>query len=338
MPHNRNASRRDIIKYGGVSIAGASFAGCLGRNGGDGEYPNQPIRLIVPFSEGGSTDTFARQFQPHLSDELGVEIQVENIPGSASLRGAGEAFNADPNGYTYLMMNPPSTPLSSVIHETNWDIREMKGVAQYEATSILAMANPEHEIEGFEDLVSRYSNGELSQWAGQTVGSYYHVASLYLRENYDLQFEDYIGYEGNGPCTQSVVSGENPAGISSSTATQGFTADDRLDVVALLGSAGSPAYPDTPTLPELGYENMDFLANLTRTFAAPPETPDERIQTFSSAVESIQSNEELQQWAEETGANFIYEGPEATDNLIDQVVNTVQEELDLESIREQVNN
>ncbi|MFC7009817.1 hypothetical protein [Halalkalicoccus salilacus] len=106
---------------------GASLAGCLGRDGGD-EYPSQSIRLVVPFSEGGSTDTFARQLQSHLSDELGVEIQIENIPGSASLRGAQEAYNSDPDGYTYLMMNPPSTPLSTVINDTDWDITEMKGL------------------------------------------------------------------------------------------------------------------------------------------------------------------------------------------------------------------
>lgn len=336
MADNHKKSRRSVLKYSGVSIAGVSLTGCLGRNGG-GEYPSQPIRLIVPFSEGGSTDTYARQMQSHLSDELGVEIQVENIPGSASLRGAQEAFTSEPDGYTYLMMNPPSTPLSTVINETDWDITEMKGVASYEVTSILIMVNPENEIQGFEDLLSRYSNGELGQWAGQTVGSYYHVASLYMRQTYDLSFEDYIGYEGNGPATQSVVSGENPAGVSSSAATQGFTEDGRIEVPVLLGSAGTPAYPDTPTIPELGYENMDFLGNLTRSFAAPPETPDENIQTFSSAVESILSNDELQQWGEDTGANFEYMGPDETDQLIDTVINTVNEELDVESIREQVN-
>ncbi|MFC7009818.1 Bug family tripartite tricarboxylate transporter substrate binding protein [Halalkalicoccus salilacus] len=199
------------------------------------------------------------------------------------------------------------------------------------------MVNPDLEIQDFEDLLSRYSNGELSQWAGQTVGSYYHVASLYMRQNYDLSFDDYIGYEGNGPATQSVVSGENPAGISSSAATQGFTEDDRLEVPVLLGSAGTPAYPDTPTIPDLGYEDMDFLGNLTRSFAAPPETPDENIETFSSAVESVLGNDELQQWGEETGANFEYMGPDDTDQLIDEVVNKVQEELDVESIREQIN-
>ncbi|PGF13912.1 ABC transporter substrate-binding protein [Natrinema sp. CBA1119] len=336
MADNHKRSRRDVLKYGGVSIAGASIAGCLGRDG-DGEYPNQPIRIVVPFSEGGSTDTYARQLQPALSDELGVEIQIENVPGSASLRGAQEAFTSDPDGYTYLMMNPPSTPLSTIINETDWDITEMKGVATYEKTAILAVANPEHEIEDFEDLVSRYSGGELSQWAGQTVGSYYHVASLYMRQAYDLDFDDYIGYEGNGPATQSIVSNENPAGISSSGATQGFTEDDRLEVVVQLGSAGTPAYPDTPTLTDLGYDDMDFLGNLTRTFAAPPETSDENIDTFSSAIESTLEDDEVQSWGEETGANFVYEGPDSTDQLISDVVNTVDEELDVEAIREQIN-
>lgn len=337
MPDDYKAKRRDVLKYGGVSIAGVSLAGCL-RGGGDGTYPNEPIRIIVPFSEGGSTDVYARQFQPHLSDELGTDIQIENISGAASLRGAQEAYTSDPDGYTYLMVNPPSTPLSTLVNESDIEFGDFKGVCNYEITSILVMANSDRNIGDFEDLKGRYADSELTDWAGQTVGSYYHIASLYLRNNYDVAFDDYIGYEGNGPATESVVSGETPAGISSSGATEGFTADDQLDVVVLLGSVGTPAYPDTPTLEDLGYgTDMDFLGNLTRSFVAPPETPDEPIETFASAVEATLQKNEVQQWAEETGANLVFESGEETDTVVNEVLETVPEELDLEAIREEVN-
>ena len=77
-----SATRRDYIKYTGAASAAAmtGLAGCSG--GGGGEYPDEDITYIIPFSEGGGTDTYARQFISHMADELGTNMAIENVPGT----------------------------------------------------------------------------------------------------------------------------------------------------------------------------------------------------------------------------------------------------------------
>ncbi|MEY7851837.1 Bug family tripartite tricarboxylate transporter substrate binding protein [Natrarchaeobius sp. A-rgal3] len=315
--------------------ATAGLAGCI-TGASDGEFPNESIEVIVPFGEGSSTDVLARQIVPLIGEQLGVDAGVRNVPGSASLRGTQEAINADPDGHTLLMFNPPSTPTSYLINEPDFDIQELEGVGTYAVASLLLVANPDYGVEpGVEDLISRYEAGEMSQWAGQVEGSFYHVVSLFLRENMDVPWETYVGYDGNGPATESVVSDENPAGVSSAAATVSFTDDDRLDVLATLASFGDPAYPDVPAITDLGYDNVDFLTGLTRCLWAPPGTPDDVLDELTAAVEGMVQSDEMQQYAEENGVNLQYEGREFANDVLDNVVEEVPANLDMDAIREQ---
>ncbi len=325
--------RRYLLSTGAAATVG--LAGCLG-SASEGEFPSESITVIVPFGEGSSTDVLARQVVPLMGEQLGVDASVRNMPGSASLRGTQEALNAEPDGYTLLMFNPPSTPTSYLINEPGFDITELEGIGTYAVASLMLVANPEYNVEeGVEDLLSRYNSGEMSQWAGQVEGSFYHVVSLFLRENMEIPWETYVGYDGNGPATESVVSGENPAGVSSAAATVSFTDDDRLDVLATLASFGDPAYPDVPAITDLGYDNIDFLTGLTRCMWAPPGTPDDVLDELTGALEGLVNSSEMQQYAEENGVNLQYNGREFANDALDNVVEEVPANLDMDAIRQQ---
>ncbi len=325
--------RRYLLSTGAAATVG--LAGCLG-SGTDGEFPSESITVIVPFGEGSSTDVLARQIVPLMGEQLGVNASVQNVPGSASLRGTQQALNAEPDGYTLLMFNPPSTPTSYLINEPDFDITELEGIGTYAVASLMLVANPEYNVdEGVEDLISRYDAGEMSQFAGQVEGSFYHVVSLFLRENMDIPWQTYVGYDGNGPATESVVSGENPAGVSSAAATVSFTDDDRLDVLATLASFGDPAYPDVPAITDLGYDNIDFLTGLTRCMWAPPGTPNDVLDELTGALEGMVNSDEMQQYAEENGVNLQYNGREFANDALDNVVEEVPANLDMDAIRDQ---
>jgi len=330
---SQSFTRRRYLASAGAAVS-AGLAGCLGGEGG--EFPNESITVIVPFGEGSSTDVLGRQIVPLIGEQLGVDANVRNVPGSASLRGTQEALNADPDGYTLVMFNPPSTPVSYLINQPDFDIQELEAVGTYANASLLLIANPEYSVdEGVEDLVSRYESGEMEQWAGQTVGSFYHIVSLFLQQSVGIPWSNYLGYDGNGPATQSVVSGENPAGVSSAAATVSFTDDDRLDVLATLASFGDPAYPDTPSIVDLGYDNIDFLTGLTRTIWAPPGTPDDVLDTLTKAVEGMVNSDEMQEFAEETGTTLNYEGRDFTEQVLADVLEEVPANLDMDEIRDQ---
>ena len=247
-------NRREFLKYAGATSVAATMglAGCTAR-GQDNETANettaaneteQPttfepvdedypesgrtVTYIVPFSEGGGTDTYARQIMPVAGDELGVNIQISNVPGSASLRGAGRIVNAEPDGYTMGGFNPPSTPLSYLVFEPDYDLRELEGIAVYARTPYVIITSADENVEDMEDLISRYNEGDFTAIGGcQSLGGLNHVTSLVMQNQYDMQWENYVGYDGCAPAAQAVASGEIPAAIGTDVAVQGTVEADR---------------------------------------------------------------------------------------------------------------
>lgn len=369
----KGQGRRDFIKYVGATSTGAmlGLAGCTGNgdggdggdgteggdgdsdNGGSGDsnnggsddsnYPEEPIELVIPFSQGGGTDTINRVLVPKLSEILDVNMLIENVPGAASMRGTSQALRADPDGYTMLAFNPPSTPISYLVNQPDFDLRDAQGVAAYALAPAVVTLNPdvadEHGIESYGDLIEKYQDGTLEAFAGQSIGSYFHVMALVMKQRHGLEFnsEQYVAYDGTGPAVEAVASGEVPAGIGIDTATLAFTEDDRLRVPAVLTSEGSAAYPDVPTVTDLGYENMDSVGQVTRCYWVPPGTPQEKIDVLTGAVEELVNDSEIQEWAEENGQQLMYRGPEYANDLLDEILEDIPEEVDLESIREEVN-
>lgn len=341
-----STNRRQVLRNVGVASAlMTGLAGCSGNLGGGGDgggngsgddYPSDDLRYIIPFSEGGGTDTFARQMIPVMGDELGTNIAIENIPGSASLRGTGELYHAEPDGYTFGGFNPPSTPVSAMVNPPDFDLQELKGVGAYARTPFVIVANPEHNIENFEDLNSRYQSGELETFSGKQKGGVDHVLALLMRDNeeYNLNWQRYVGYDGSGPAVQATVSGEVPAAISTDTAAQGAAEDGRVDTIVSLSSEGSGVFPDIPSVVDEGYPNIDYLGQLRRCMYVPPETSDDHIQTLTEALEATLENEELQQWAEDTGNVLEYGGPDVADSAVQDAYDNIPDQVDLEEVRQ----
>lgn len=331
-----SATRRDYIKYAGAASAAAmtGLAGCSG--GGDGEYPSDDITYIIPFSEGGGTDTYARQFISHMADELDTNIAIENVPGAASLRGTGQLYNADPDGYTIGGFNPPSTPVSAMVNPPDYDLTELEGVGTYARTPFVVVANPEYEMEGFEDMVSRYADGDLEIFSGKERGGVDHVLALLMKGNdsYDIQWDRYVGYDGSGPAVQATISDEVPVAISTDTAAAGAAEDDRIDVLACLSSQGSEVFPDVPSTVDIGYDNIDFLGQLVRGVYAPEGTSEDQIEVLTEALEAALQTDEVQSWSEETGNVVEYGGPESASNAVSDAFDQIPEQVDLEAVRE----
>ena len=335
-----DTNRRTFLKAGGTAVVATTIAGCTEDEGAGDEdpedYPSQPIELIVPFAEGGTTDVIARQFTPYMSEYLDVDFEINNVEGAGSLRGIAEAYQADPDGYTLVMFNPPSTPVAYLLTPQDYELSELTPIATYATGGTNLAAHPDYGLETMDDVVDAYANGELEQWAGQEVGSYYHVISLVLRDRIGVEWDNYVGYGGNGPATESIVGGENPAGVSSPTVTQAFTEDDRLDVPVVLSSEGDPAYPDTPTITDEGYDNIDFISTLTRQFWAPPDTPDYVAEAVGEAVQYALEQEAIEEWADDSGNVLDFRGPDETLQTLEDTLETVPEEVDIDSLQEEV--
>ncbi len=300
-------------------------------------YPEQgsTVEYIVPFSEGGGTDTYGRQIMGKVSESLSINVQINNVPGGASLRGAGQIMNGKPDGYTMGAFNPPSTPLSYLVFEPNYDLSKIEGVCTYATTPYVLIANADQEIEGMQDLVERYNNGEFSNIGGcQAQGGLNHVAALVMKDQFGMEWENYVGYDGCAPAGQAVASGEIPVSIGSDLAVEGVVNSGRANVVGVLMSGGSTVFPDAQPITEQGFDNIDYIGGLNRAMWMPPETPSDKIQVMADAVEQAVQSDELQSWSEETGNGLTFNGPEAANELLQNSLEQIPKRVDIEQIRE----
>lgn len=333
MPVNR---RRDFIKYTGVA-ATIGLAGCISSlTGGDdeegGEFPSKDIRHIVPYGEGGGSDTYARAILPQVGEELGVDVQIENVPGAESIAGITEAFTAEPDGYTHVGHTLPTAGIAWLLNPTEEDLSNLKGICQYGRTPYVIFANPDLGIEGPEDLASRYNNGDLTQFGG-SLGAANHVAMIELRNQGDVEWEDWVVYDGSGPTVQAVASGEVPAGVATDASAAGAADEGNIDMVVALPTDGSGVFPDLPSTADAGWTDVDFAGQIFRTATCAPETPDERVQTLADGYEAAVNSDEVQEWSEETGNEVLFRGPDETEESLEQAF-SLDERIDMEELQE----
>ena len=337
-------NRRGFLKSSAVATAGVSLlAGCLGDDdepaGPDEDFPTDNITLVIPFGEGGGTDTFARTVAGEADEHLDVSIQFENEPGAGGLNGTQDVFQADPDGYTLVAFNPPSTPTSWLVQQPAFEIGELEGVATVGRFPYIIYANTDYEIEDFGDLVDRFDDGEFEQIAGQGVGTMVDVVARALRDDVGLPWGDYIAYDGGGEVTEAVMSDEVSVGIGTDSGALSGAEEGRLEPIACIPSGGSAVFPDLESIAEQGYaeegDSIDTLAMLQPSYFAPPETPREHIDVIAEAVEQATQAEEVQEWADESGNVVEYSGPDEASELLADVLETVPEVVDLDEVRDE---
>ncbi len=339
-----SCNRRKVLKAAGaLSAAGLTgLAGCLGDdngdgsgNGGDDEFPSEDIDFIIPFGEGGGTDVYAREMVPLMDERLDdVNIAIENISGAASMRGTGEMMFSEPDGHTIAAYNPPSTPVSEMVNPQDFDLEEATGVCTYASTPFVIVAHPEHEIEGYEDLMDRYEDGDLENFSGKERGGVDHVMAILMQNLHGLEWDQYVGYDGTGPAVQATISNEVPACIATDTGAEAGVEGDDLDLVVGLVSDGTEVFPDLETVTDLGYDNIDFITELSRGIYAPPDTPRERTEVIADVVEEVLETDHMQEWSEETGNVIQFGDGEQAEEVVNEAYEIIPENVDLEEVRE----
>lgn len=308
-----------------------AIAGCAGSSTG-GEYPSKDMTFIVPFSQGGGTDTYSRKVVPAISEELDSGIAIENVPGAASLKGTGKLVKSKSTGYTFGGFNPPSTPISYLVHEPSWDITKLVPVATFARTPYAVFARPEFEIKGMKDLIGRYQNGELEKFAGLDRGGIVHVAANVMKSEYDLNYNQYVGYDGGGPAVKAAIAGEVPVVATTDTAAMSAVDSGDLEPVVILSSEGSNVFPDTPSPSDDGLSSIDYIGQLTRCMFLPPGTDTEKRDTLKSAVKAALQRDAVQQWSENTGNIVKFGNHEQAKEALVSSIETIPKKVDLAEI------
>ena len=285
------------------------------------QYPNRPIKFIVPFPPGGGLDVTARTIQQKLSDALGVPIVVENRAGAAGTIGADSVAKGPADGYTILLGNIGTMALYPATYDkvSYNTMKDLIPVTQLIANSLVAVipaANPAKTIPEFVQYV-RTNPGKVSYASGGS-GAITHLAGEMLKGQAGIDML-HVPYKGSAPAVTDLLGGQVHLLIDVLAVTQGHIKSGKLRAIGVTGSARLPALPDVPTFEEAGLRGYNATGWQGIFVAA--GTPRDIVTKLNDALMKVMSDKEVQD-------KFVANGAEPTPRETDEFTKYVASEID----------
>jgi tripartite-type tricarboxylate transporter receptor subunit TctC len=263
----RHRARREWLRAVGAAVAAACWPACRAL------AQARNIRLVVPFTPGGSTDILARALAPKLAAALGQNVIVDNKPGAGGSLGAAEVANAAPDGQTLLMGHIGTLAVNvSLYPKLAYDpLKSFVPVAWVARVPNVLVVNAGSGIGALKDLVARAraKPGQLSYSSGGN-GSAAHISFEYFKLRAGI-FMAHIPYRGTAPSITDLISGQVDATFTGTPAVLPHIRSGRLRALAVSSPQRIAALPDVPTVAESGYPG--FEADQWYGIVAPAGTP-----------------------------------------------------------------
>jgi tripartite-type tricarboxylate transporter receptor subunit TctC len=266
------------------------------------DYPNRPVRLIVPFPPGGSNDVVGRMVAKQLSEKLGQQVFVDNRGGAGGTIGTEAVAKAEPDGYTLAIV--------SIAHAVNPALYTLHydPIKSFTPISILAtgpnvlVVNPEAPFKTVKDLLAaaKAKPGELN-YASAGVGSFQHLGAELFKLDAKVNLT-HVPYKGGGPAMQDVIAGHVKIMFSSLVQTTPFIKSGQLRALGTGGAKRNPVLPDVPTIAEAGVPG--YVGDNWWGIVAPAGLPKPLADKIYKAVQEALKSPELQaQFAREGAAS-----------------------------------
>jgi tripartite-type tricarboxylate transporter receptor subunit TctC len=269
-----------------------------------GGYPNKPVRLIVAFPAGGSTDIVGRIVAQRLSQSLGQQVIVDNRGGAGGIVGTEIAARANPDGYT-LTMGTTSThviaPAAYGNAKIKYDpVKDFEPITLVASTPYLLVVHPGVKANSLKEFVAlaKSQPGKLN-YASAGSGSTTHLAMEMLKHTAGMDIV-HVPYNGNGPAGTATLGGQVQALFGSMPAVLPHAKSGKLRPLAVGTAKRSPALPDTPTVAESGYPG--FEVSLWLGFFAPRGTPAPIVNRLHTELVKIVLSPDVKEQLERNGA------------------------------------
>lgn len=288
--------RRRLLQGMGGVIALAA----LPRIGHAEHFPARSVRIIVPFAPGGPTDVFARLLAQNLSERLGQQFFIENVPGAGGNIGTGRAAKAPPDGYTLVLTanNHVINPIlyESVPYDPFKDFEPVSLAVDFATAFSVNLAVPAHSVSELVALV-RATPGKYS-FSSSGVGTPSHLLGEQFRQKLNLDMV-HVPYNGSSPATAAVLAGDTQIGFSGLSAAAPLAQSGQLRVLAVMSATRSKALPDVPTIIEAGYPGLDGEAWIG--IFAPAGTAPDIIALLSNEIDKAISTPNVAERIEALG-------------------------------------
>jgi tripartite-type tricarboxylate transporter receptor subunit TctC len=267
------------------------------------DYPNKPVRLIIPFPPGGSNDVVGRVIATQLSDALGKQVVVDNRAGAGGVIGTEVAANSPPDGYTLLVISIAHA-VNPWLYKLNYDpIKSFTPIGIMATGPNVLVVNPELPVKSVKELIelAKKEPGKI-QYASAGVGSFQHLGAELFKLEAGVNLL-HVPFKGGGPSMIDVIGGHTKVMFSSLVQTTPHIKSGKLRPLGVGGKKRSPVLPDVPTIAEAGvpsYEAVNWWGII-----APAGTPPAVVAKVHEALAKVQSSPATQEQFSKEGASVV---------------------------------
>lgn len=258
------------------------------------EYPSKPIRMIVAFSAGGSTDTLARTFAKYAEPHLGQRIVVLNKPGASGELGWSHLAKAKPDGYTIGLLNSPGVETYSFVRAKSIsynffeDIRPLVNIVTDPGVLAISSKNDITSLDQFTDFVR--ANPKSVAVTHEGLGGDDHLSALAYEKNAGVAL-NFVAYNGNSEGIAALLGGHAMALSGNASEVAHYAKDGSVRVLATWAEQRSSYLPEVPTGKELGYE---VYSAASRGIGVPRGVSDERYNKLLEVARLVINSEGFQ--------------------------------------------
>jgi tripartite-type tricarboxylate transporter receptor subunit TctC len=258
---------RIVLLAAGLLAAGAAWAQDAAKN-----YPNRPVRWVVPFPPGASNDIIARLVGQKLTEALGQQFVVDNRPGAGGLIGGDVVAKASPDGHTLLLANPAPNVNSVLLHkQPPYRIADLAPVVWIGYAPLIIVANPKFPQKTAKELVdyAKSSPGKVN-WASSGIGSSLHIGLAVFQMATGANVT-HVPYKGTAPALTDIIGGNIQLMYTTSVSAEAQIKAGRVKVLGIAAKKRQAVLPNVATFEEQGIKNAEAIVWFG--MAAPAKTP-----------------------------------------------------------------
>lgn len=272
------------------------------------DFPNKPIRIVVPYSPGGGTDAVARMMAQRLTTSLGQSVVVENKPGASANIGAEFVARSPADGYTILVTAPNFTTSEALFDKLTWRFDDFIPLIHLVRYANVLVASPDSKMTTVPEMVSRAKAAPgLMTYGSAGTGSNSHLAMELLKQRVAINPE-HVPYKGSGPLKTDLMGNHILLGVDGLGGMVELIRNGQVKPLAVLAPRRTPLWPEVPSLGDYGINDVDgngwygallpagtpaaVVTKLHAAFASALATPEMRERLMGMGVEPVGGSSE----------------------------------------------
>ena len=306
---------RHVFKLAAAAVFGVAALGSVA-NVAAQQYPNKPIRMVVPFPPGGGNDAIGRLVAQKMSEGLGQPMVVDNRPGAGTTLGTALAAKSPADGYTILLSSVTSHALAPHLYEKPVynPLKDFSGISMLATTPYILTVGATQPYRSVQDIITaaKAKPGGLT-FASGGVGSNTHLSGAIFEELTGTNIL-HVPYKGSAPAITDLLGNVVTMMFDTATAATQHVLSGKLRALAVTGNRRLPDLPNVPTFAEAGVQN--FNASSWYSIHVPAGTPAPIVARLNAEVKRVVNLPEVRAKLLAIGAEPVTSTPEQLDAFV----------------------